>query len=42
MIVCSPRLRAKKTAEIIALELGYTGEIIVDDRLNEIREGVFL
>lgn len=42
VIVCSPRIRAKKTAEIIASELGYTREIIVEDRLNEIREGVFL
>jgi phosphohistidine phosphatase len=33
-IVSSPLLRARQTAEIIAAEMNYTSEIIIDEKLN--------
>jgi broad specificity phosphatase PhoE len=41
VIISSPKIRAKNTAELIAKEIGYNSEIIIDDRLNEHRDGVF-
>ncbi|MBN2093961.1 MAG: class I tRNA ligase family protein [Candidatus Zambryskibacteria bacterium] len=37
LIITSPFLRAKKTAEIIAKEIGFGGEIIEDERIEELR-----
>lgn len=42
LIISSPRLRTQDTAKIIANEIWYNGEIIIDERFNEIREWVFL
>lgn len=39
LIVCSPVLRTQETAKIAAEALGFTGEIITDDRLREINPG---
>jgi len=39
IIIRSPLLRAKETAEITAGVIGYEGEILVDDRLREIQPG---
>ena len=41
VIISSPKIRAKNTAELIAKEIGYNSEIIIDERLNEHRDGVF-
>jgi isoleucyl-tRNA synthetase len=39
LIFTSPFKRAKETAEIIAKEIGFNGEIIEDERIGEIRLG---
>nr|MDD3720466.1 class I tRNA ligase family protein [Candidatus Gracilibacteria bacterium] len=41
IIISSPLKRAKKTAEIIAKENGFNGDIIEDDRLIELKAGIF-
>lgn len=40
LILSSPMLRTKKTAEIIAKEIGYKKEIIYMDELKELDQGV--
>ncbi len=42
LIISSPRQRAQDTASIIAKEIWYKEDIIIDERFNEIREWVFL
>jgi isoleucyl-tRNA synthetase len=41
VIISSPILRTKETAEVIAKEMGFTDEIIFDDRLSEISGGEY-
>jgi isoleucyl-tRNA synthetase len=41
IIVSSPFLRTKETSENIAKEIGFSGEIVFDDRLVEIKAGEF-
>ncbi|MBP9718523.1 class I tRNA ligase family protein [Candidatus Gracilibacteria bacterium] len=41
VIVCSPFMRTRETAELIAKELGVTAEIVVDERLSEHNMGSF-
>lgn len=40
IIYSSPSERAQQTAQIIAKEMKYTGEIIIDERLNELDHGL--
>jgi len=40
LIISSPLLRTKKTAEIIAKEIGYKKDIIYMDELKEIDQGL--
>lgn len=42
VIISSSKVRAKKTAELIAKEIWYDSEIIEDNRLIEHRDGVFI
>ena len=37
VIISSPFLRAQKTAQLIAEEIGFTGEIVTEDRFKEIQ-----
>ena len=42
LIVTSPVLRAKETAEVVATELGLSTEsVVVDERLRELEHGVY-
>jgi len=40
IIYSSPSERARQTAQIIAKEMKYVGEIIIDERLNELDHGL--
>ena len=40
VVITSPFVRTKETADILKKECGFTGEIIVDDRVGELTFGV--